>query len=377
MNVPFLDYRTTNEAHFDEYLAAVRRVLESGWYVLGKEVEAFESEYGGWCGTPQCVGVANGLDALILIFEGYKALGLMKHGDEVIVPANTYIASILAVSRAGLVPVPVEPHPLTLNIDPAQIEAAISPRTRAIMPVHLYGQCADMDPIRHIAARHSLKVVEDAAQAHGATYRGRKAGALGDAAGHSFYPGKNLGAIGDAGAVTTGDKELATAIRALRNYGSHRKYHNLYKGYNSRLDELQAAILRVKLGYLDHDNSLRAQVAAQYLGGIRHPDIRLPVVAEYGTPCWHLFVVRCAGRDALRQHLSACGIQTVIHYPIPPHQQPAYQEWASLVLPQTEAIHREILSLPMSPVLNAREVRQVIDCVNQFARLPRPAEPDK
>lgn len=370
MNVPFLDYRLTNKAHFDEYLAAVRRVLESGWYVLGREVEAFEGEYSAWCGSSYCVGVANGLDALILILEGYKALGVMNLGDEVIVPANTYIASILAISRAGLVPVPVEPDPLTLNIDPARIESAITPRTRAVMPVHLYGQCADMDPIRQIAARHRLKVIEDAAQAHGATYRGRKAGALGDAAGHSFYPGKNLGAIGDGGAVTTGDSDLATAVRALRNYGSHKKYHNLYKGYNSRLDELQAAILRVKLGYLDHDNRQRAEVAAQYLGGIRHPEVHLPVIAGYGTPCWHLFVVRCSGRDALQQHLAASGIQTVIHYPIPPHRQPAYQEWASLELPHTEAIHREILSLPMSPVLSAREVGQVIDSVNQYGRQP-------
>jgi dTDP-4-amino-4,6-dideoxygalactose transaminase len=366
MTVPFLDYRLTNQEHFDAYLSAVRRVLESGWYILGKEVEAFEKEYAAWCGSPCCVGVANGLDALILILEGYQALGAMKPGDEVIVPANTYIASILAVSRAGLVPVAVEPDPVTLNIDPARIAAAITARTRAIMPVHLYGQCADMDPILELAGRHGLKVVEDSAQAHGATYKGGKAGALGHASGHSFYPGKNLGAIGDAGAVTTGDEELATAIRALRNYGSHKKYHNLYKGYNSRLDELQAAILRVKLGYLDGENRQRAGVARRYLAEIRHPEIGLPVVAPYGTPCWHLFTVRCKRREALQAHLVARGVQTVIHYPVPPHHQPAYREWADLSFPVTEAIHREILSLPMSPVMTESDVVQVIAAVNSF-----------
>lgn len=366
INVPFLDYRLTNQPHFEEYLVAVRRVLESGWYVLGKEVEAFENEYAAWCGSPHCVGVANGLDALILILEGYKALGIMKDGDEVIVPANTYIASILAVSRAGLSPVPVEPDPFTLNIDPARIEAALTSRTRALMPVHLYGQCADMAPLMDIAARHGLKVIEDSAQAHGATCRGKRAGALGHASGHSFYPGKNLGAIGDAGAVTTADAELATALRALRNYGSHKKYHNLYKGYNSRLDELQAAILRVKLGYLDEENRQRSRVAQQYLAGITHPEITLPHIASYGTPCWHLFAVRCGQRDALQTHLTAQGVQTVIHYPVPPHHQPAYKEWKTLSFPITEAIHREILSLPMSPVMTDAEIEYVISALNSF-----------
>jgi dTDP-4-amino-4,6-dideoxygalactose transaminase len=366
MTVPFLDYRLTNQAHFDEYLGAVRRVLESGWYVLGKEVEAFEKEYAAWCGSPLCVGVANGLDALILIFEGYKALGVMKDGDEVIVPANTYIASILAVSRAGLIPVPVEPNSNTFNIDPDCIEEAITSRTRAILPVHLYGQCTDMEPIMTIAGRHRLKVIEDSAQAHGATYHGRKAGALGHAAGHSFYPGKNLGAIGDAGAVTTDDLDLATAIRALRNYGSHTKHHNLYKGYNSRLDELQAAILRVKLGYLDEENSRRARVAQKYLMGIRHPEVTLPHIAEYGIPCWHLFVVRCKQRETLQQYLSAHGVQTAIHYPVPPHHQPAYREWTTLSFPITEAVHREVLSLPMSPVMTDPEIMHVVSVVNSF-----------
>lgn len=366
MNVPFLDYRLTNRAHFDEYLVAVRRVLESGWYVLGQEVESFEKEYADYCGAAFCVGVANGLDALILVLEGYKALGAIKEGDEVIVPANTYIASILAVSRAGLVPVPVEPDACTLNIDPTRIEPAITSRTRAILPVHLYGQCADMTPIMGLAAKYGLKVVEDSAQAHGATYRGKKAGALGHASGHSFYPGKNLGAIGDAGAVTTDDAELASAIRALRNYGSHKKYHNLYKGYNSRLDELQAAILRVKLMYLDGENACRTQVAQRYLAEIRHPDIVVPAVASYGNPCWHVFTVRCRQRDAFQSHLASRGVQTMIHYPVPPHKQPAYAEWKSLSFPITEQIHREILSLPMSPVMTSEEVDCVIAEVNRF-----------
>ena len=365
--IPFLDYRATNQSHFDDYILAIRRVLESGWYVLGREVEAFEKEYAAWCGSPHCVGVGNGLDALTLVFEGYKALGVMRDGDEVIVPANTYIASILAITRAGLVPVPVEPDEHTLNIGPARIPAVLTSRTRSIMPVHLYGQCADMDPIRAMADRHALKIVEDAAQAHGATYQGKHAGALGHAAGHSFYPGKNLGAIGDAGAVTTGDAELANAIRALRNYGSHKKYHNLYKGYNSRLDELQAAILRVKLQYLDEENRQRNCVAQQYLAGINHPEITLPTVAPYGAPCWHLFIVRCARRDALQAYLTASGVQTMIHYPIPPHQQPAYREWRGLSFPITEAVHREILSLPMSPVQSREETARVIAAVNSFA----------
>jgi len=367
MKVPFLDYRAVNEAHFEEYLAAVRRVLESGWYILGKEVEAFEAEYAKWVGRKYCIGVANGLDALILILEGYKALGLMKDGDEVIVPSNTYIASILAVSRAGLTPVPVEPDLATYELDPALIEAAITPKTRAIMPVHLYGQCADMTRINAIAQKHGLKVIEDGAQSHGATYKGVKSGALGDAAGHSFYPGKNLGAIGDAGAVTTDDAELAQAIKALRNYGSHKKYHNLYKGFNSRLDELQAAILRVKLGYLDAENAHRQAVAQQYLSAIKNPAIVLPQVAPGNEHVWHIFAVRCSDRDGLQNYLTRHDIGTVIHYPIPPHRQPAYAEWSHLSLPIAETIHREILSLPMSPVLSGEEARLVVDSLNRFA----------
>lgn len=366
MDISFLDYRAVNAPYFDEIQVAIRSVLESGWYVLGKEVAAFESEYAAWCGSKYCVGVASGLDAMILVLTAWKEKRVVRDGDEVLVPANTYIASILAVSRVGLVPVLVEPDMLTYNIDPSLIEEKITSRTKAILPVHLYGQCADMDPINEIATKYGLKVLEDSAQAHGATYHSKKAGILGDASAHSFYPGKNLGAIGDGGAVTTDDKDLYEIILALRNYGSHKKYHNLYKGYNSRLDELQAAILRVKLQYLDEGNRLREKVAQRYLEGISNPAIKLPVIAPYGSSCWHLFVVMCKNRDALQEHLRVSGVQTVIHYPIPPHHQPAYSEWAGLAFPITEQIHREILSLPISPVMNENEVEQVIKAVNSF-----------
>ena len=303
--IKFLDLKKVNDAHGDEISDAIQRVLDSGWYLLGGEVSSFEREFADYCGARQCVGVANGLDALILILMGYRELGVMSEGDEVIVPANTYIASILAISRAGLRPVLVEPDDLTYNIAPNLIETAITERTRAIMAVHLYGQCADMDPICAIAQQHGLKVIEDAAQAHGATYRGRKAGSLGDAAGFSFYPGKNLGALGDGGAVTTNDTELAEVIGALRNYGSHEKYYNKYKGMNSRLDEIQAAILRVKLAHLDEDTEKRRMVADAYLTSLQSfsPRLVLPAVAEYGQHAWHLFVVRTQYRDALAEHL--------------------------------------------------------------------------
>lgn len=359
----FLDIKEINEQCRDKIDAAIQRVLDSGWYLLGQEGEAFEAEFAAYCGALHCLGVANGLDALILIMMAYQELGAMQAGDEVIVPANTYIASILAISRAGLTPVLVEPDELTYNIDPNRIEAAITERTRAILPVHLYGQCADMEPIKAIAKKHGLKVIEDAAQAHGATYRDRKAGSLGDAAGFSFYPGKNLGCLGDGGAVTTNDPDLAEAIRALRNYGSHVKYHNKYKGMNSRLDEIQAAILRVKLRHLDNDTTKRSQVAQTYLNhlsSIQHPALQMPHVAAYGSHVWHLFVIRHPNRDALAKHLSHHGIQTMIHYPIPPHRQPAYPEFHHLDLPITEAIHKEVLSLPISPVISIPAIDRVV-----------------
>lgn len=364
--IKFLDLKAINASYRDEIDAAVQRVLDSGWYLLGQEGEAFEQEFAYYCGVQHCLGVANGLDALILILMGYIELGQMEAGDEVIVPANTYIASILAISRAGLKPVLVEPDERTYNIDPSRIEAAITKRTRAILPVHLYGQCADMDPILAIAKKHGLKVVEDAAQAHGATYKGRKAGSLGDAAGFSFYPGKNLGCLGDGGAVTTNDPELAEAIRALRNYGSHQKYHNKYKGMNSRLDEIQAAILRVKLRHLDEDTAKRREVADYYLKELSTfhfplSTLRLPYVADYGSPVWHLFVIRHPERDELVKHMAERGIQTMIHYPIPPHQQEAYSELHGLSLPLTESLHREVLSLPISPILDPAEMCTVVE----------------
>ena len=363
--IKFLDLKKVNDAHGAEISEAIQRVLDSGWYLLGQEGQAFEQEFADFCGANHCLGVGNGLDALILILMGYRELGIMQEGDEVIVPANTYIASILAISRAGLTPVLVEPDERTYNIDPNLIEAAITEKTKAIMPVHLYGQCADMDPICAIAQKHGLKVIEDAAQAHAATYRGRRTGSLGDAAGFSFYPGKNLGALGDGGAVTTNDDQLADAIKALRNYGSHEKYHNKYKGMNSRLDEIQAAILRVKLKYLDEDTDKRRNVANCYLEELstfRFPNsnLILPYAADYGTTAWHLFVIRHPQRDALAEHLRQAGVQTMIHYPMPPHQQEAYPELHGLNLPATEAIHREVLSLPISPVMSDADVTHVI-----------------
>ena len=360
----FLDLKAINEQYRDEIDAAIERVLESGWYLLGQEVEAFEQEFATYCETKHCLGVANGLDALILILMAYQELGLMEEGDEVIVPANTYIASILAISRAGLKPVLVEPDEQTYNLNPKLIEAAITEKTKAIMAVHLYGQCADMDPICALAKRYSLKVIEDAAQAHGANYMGCKAGSLGDAAGFSFYPGKNLGALGDGGAVTTSDPELAKVIEALRNYGSNKKYNNKYKGMNSRLDELQAAILRVKLRHLDVDTQKRRRIANLYLKEL--PNLHLPNVAAYGEHVWHLFVIRHPKRDTLVKHLRARQVETMIHYPIPPHHQKAYPEIAELSLPITEAIHREVLSLPISPVLADKEITTVINTLRSF-----------
>ena len=345
---------------------AFTRVLDSGWYVLGKEVEAFEREYAAYCGTRHCVGVGNVLEALVLILRAWMELGVLKAGDEVIVPANTYIATILAITENGLTPVLVEPDLATCNLDPARIEQHLSPRTRAILPVHLYGQTAEMSAINALARKHGLKVMEDCAQAHGARHAGVRAGALGDAAGHSFFPSKNFGALGDAGAVTTDDDALAETLRALRNYGSHRKYENLYKGVNSRLDELQAALLRVKLARVDADNQRRRDIAGRYLTEIQHPAITLPMIGTNNEPVWHVFVVRAQPRDALQSHLNAQGIGTLIHYPVPPHQQPAYREWNARSYPLTERIHREVLSLPISPVMNDAQVSAVVAACNAW-----------
>lgn len=362
----FLDLKAINARCADELLAACQRVIDSGWYIAGQELQGFEAAFAAYCGTHHCIGVANGLDALTLTLRAWKELGKLKEGDEVIVPANTYIASILAITENRLTPVLVEPEEASFNLCPAKTAAAVGRRTRAMLPVHLYGRLADMPALLEVAERHKLLVLEDAAQAHGASLGERKAGSWGDAAGFSFYPGKNLGALGDAGAVTTDDDELAEVLRALRNYGSHEKYKNLYQGVNSRLDEIQAAMLSVKLKYLEDQTARRRQVAREYLESISNPLIQLPEWGEETQHVWHLFVVRCAQRAALQQHLTAAGIQTLIHYPIPPHLQQAYPQFARCELPLTERLHQEVLSLPMGPTLTGADVEQVISAVNAF-----------
>lgn len=358
MPIPFLDLKAINQRHEAGFKQAFARVLESGWYILGQEVKQFEAQFAAYCTVPHAIGVSNGLDALHLILQAYG----IGPGDEVIVPSNTYIATWLAVTQTGAKPVPVEPVEATYNLDPTLIEAAITPRTRAIMPVHLYGQPADMDPIMTIARRHGLKVIEDAAQAHGALYKGRRVGTLGDAAGFSFYPGKNLGALGDGGAITTHDTDLADRIRMLLNYGSRVKYVHEIKGQNARLDELQAALLGVKLPSLDEDNARRHAIAGRYLKELAGLPLGLPTVADDCQPVWHLFVVRHAQRQALQATLSGMGIDTVIHYPTPPHIQPAYKDAGLRAgdLPIAERIHAEVLSLPMGPTITDADVDIVI-----------------
>lgn len=366
--IPFLDLKAINAQYRDELIAAATRVIDSGWYIQGAELKAFEQEFADYCGTKHCIGVANGLDALILTLRAWKELGKLKEGDEVIVPANTYIASILAITENRLVPVLVEPNLSTYNLCPKNIAAAITPKTRAILPVHLYGKLADMSAIMAIAERHNLLVLEDSAQAHGASLNGKKAGNLGHASGFSFYPGKNLGALGDAGAITTNDDELAATLRALGNYGSHKKYENLYQGVNSRLDEMQAALLRVKLRHLDTEIAQRRAVAAAYIQGINNPTLILPSQYQESqeSQVWHLFVIRCEQREALQQHLTAQGIQTLIHYPIPPHQQPAYQAWNTHSYPISERIHQQVISLPLAPNLTESQINKVIMVCNDF-----------
>lgn len=369
--IPFLDLKKINAQYQNELKEACARVIDSGWYILGNEVAEFEKEFAAYCETEHCLGVANGLDALVLILRAYIELGVMHKGDEVIVPSNTYIASILAISENGLTPVLVEPDINSFNLDPKLIEQAITDKTKAILTVHLYGQVTGMDEINVIAKKHGLKVIEDCAQAHGALYtnkegQSRKVGGLGDAAGFSFYPGKNLGALGDGGAVTTNDSELAKTIAALRNYGSHEKYKNLYKGMNSRLDEMQAAMLRVKLRHLDKETKARQSVAQAYLQGINNPLIELPVVENINAHVWHLFVIKTAQREKLVKYLADNGVQTLVHYPIPPHQQDAYQEWNSVSFPISEQIHEQVLSFPISPVISKAEVEVIIDIINVF-----------
>jgi len=358
MSIAFLDLGRSHRELRDELEDAFRRVRSSEQYILGKEVEAFEAEFAAYCGARHCIGVGSGLDALHLIL---RACGIGAN-DEVIVPSNTFIATWLAVSYTGAKPVPVEPVEGTYNIDPGRIETAITSRTRAIIPVHLYGQPADMDTISRIAARHHLKVIEDAAQAHGALFNRRRCGSLGDAAGFSFYPGKNLGALGDAGAVTTNDATLAESVRLLRNYGSSEKYLHEVKGFNSRLDELQAALLRVKLRHLDRWNGVRRDIAAAYLHGLRESDLVLPVVPPWALPVWHLFVVRSPRRDELLRRMEQAGIGSMIHYPRPPHLQRAYADahMKEGDLPIAERIHREVFSLPIYPGLQPEEIDRVV-----------------
>lgn len=365
--IPFLDLKSINQRHRQALIDAATAVIDSGWYIRGHAVNAFEQQFTHYCGTKHCIGVANGLDALILIIRAYKELGKLKDGDEIIVPANTYIASILAIAENQLVPVLAEPELDSYNLDPARVEKLITPKTRAILPVHLYGRLADMARLNEIAKKHNLLIIEDAAQSQGAHIDGRKAGNWGDASGFSFYPGKNLGALGDAGAVTTNDEELAMVIKAISNYGSHKKYENLYKGVNSRLDEMQAALLSVKLGTLDTETLQRQQIARFYNNTIRNPAIFLPDAPIESAHVWHLYVVRTTNRSALQQHLADKGIQTMIHYPIPPHHQQAFKEWDNMKLPITEKIHREVLSLPIWPGMTQNQQETVVEAVNTYA----------
>lgn len=367
MNIPFLSLKDVTALHGAEISEAVNRVVNGGWYLQGKENERFEADYAGFIGTKHCIGCANGLDALIWIFRAYIELGIMQPGDEVIVPANTYIATILAITENGLKPVLVEPRLNTLEIDDDLIEERMNDKTKAICIVHLYGRNAYTEKIGQLCKKYNLKLVEDNAQAHGCKYTdGRLTGSIGDAAGHSFYPGKNLGALGDGGAVTTNDPELAAAVRALANYGSQKKYVFKYTGRNSRLDEIQAAVLDVKLKYLVEDNAHRKEVAHYYYEHISNPLIKLPDLIPDEQNVYHLFPVFCEKRDELHDYLEANGVGTVIHYPIPPHKQECYKEWESMSLPQTEYIADHELSLPIGPSIKKDEVAKVVALINAF-----------
>jgi dTDP-4-amino-4,6-dideoxygalactose transaminase len=364
--IPFLDLKYINNNMRAEILGACERVLDSGWYILGNEVTAFETEFAAYCGARHCIGVANGLDALTLTLRAWIQVGKLKAGDEVLVPANTYIASILAITENDLIPVLVEPDPMSFNVNVRTLASKIGKKTKVMLPVHLYGQLAPMTQILELAAEHNLLVLEDAAQAHGASISGRKAGSWGDAAGFSFYPGKNLGALGDAGAITCSDDELAYTLRTLRNYGSQVKYKNLYQGVNSRLDEIQAAILRVKLQFLEEQTELRRNIALTYRQEIQNSLISLPDTDVESAHVWHLFVVRTTERLALQNYLAAADIQSMIHYPIPPHLQDAFRESLKCSLPITEKIHEEVLSLPIWPGMLESQVQQVVEACNQW-----------
>ena len=360
--IKFLDLHKINERFRAEIDEKIKEVLDSGWYLLGKKDEEFEKNFAKYCGVKHCIGCANGLDALNLIIRAYG----FGAGDEIIVPANTYIASILAISENGCTPVLVEPDIETYNINPDLIEEKITDKTKAILVVHLYGQAVQMEKIWALAKKYDLKIIEDSAQAHGAYYQGKRVGSLGDASGFSFYPGKNLGCMGDGGAVTTNDDELAEKIRALRNYGSHIKYKNLFKGVNSRLDEIQAGILDVKLPHLDKDNLRRREIAKYYRENIKNEKLILPKAYDENAHVWHVFAIRTKNRDEFQKYLTENDIQTLIHYPTPPHKQEAYKEWNNLSYPITEEIHETILSLPISPVMTDEEVKKVIEVINKY-----------
>lgn len=365
--IKFLDLQKINFQYQNEIEAKILDVFRSGWYLMGKELSNFEKNLSQYIGSKHAIGVANGLDALRLILRAYMELGIMKPGDEIIVPSNTYIASILAISDNRLVPVLVEPDINTYNIDISKIEEKITSKTKGILIVHLQGRVIFSEELKKIAQKHNLKIIEDNAQAIGAEWNNTKSGNLGDAAGFSFYPGKNLGALGDAGAVTTNDDDLAKTIRALANYGSNQKYVNIYQGLNSRLDELQAAVLDIKLKYIDHENNIRRQIARKFIDGITNTKIVLPEFPENGNEhVWHIFVIRTKKRDELQAYLTENEIQTIIHYPIPPHQQQAYKEWNDLSFPISEKIHEQVLSIPISPVMNEEEIKNIIHCLNQY-----------
>ena len=364
--IPFLDLKAVNDQYRDELIEACTKVIDSGWYIQGNECQNFEKEFAEYCNVEHAVGVANGLEALILILRAYQELGIMEENDEVIVPSNTYIASILAISQNNLTPVLVEPDLNTFNIDLEKIEEKITPKTKAIMVVHLYGQAVQMKKVLALATKYNLKVIEDSAQAHGANDQNKRVGSLGDASGFSFYPGKNLGALGDGGAVTTNDETLANTIRALSNYGSLKKYENVYKGTNSRLDEIQAAMLRVKLKHLDGEIKRRREIANYYMDNINNTKIVLPKILSQSSHVWHLFVIRTDKRDALSQYLLEHNIQTLIHYPLAPHKQEAYKEWNDQTYPISEQVHNEVLSLPISAVQSLEETKKIVKVINEY-----------
>ena len=366
MKIPFLDLKNINKQYQDELKEACSRVIDSGWYIMGDEVKSFESNFSSYCGSQYCVGVANGLDALILTFRAWKELGKLKSGDEVIVPANTYIASVLSITENDLVPVFVEPDEKTFNLNIENIKRALTQKTRAILPVHLYGQISPMDEIMHLANEKNLLVLEDCAQSHGARLNSKTCGSWGHAAGFSFYPGKNLGALGDAGAITTDDKELYNTLIALRNYGSHKKYENLYVGMNSRLDEIQAAMLNVKLKYLPEETKRRQKIASIYRDNLHNDKVRLSSIIDVEQHVYHLFVVQVDKREDFQRYLMENGVSTLIHYPIPPHKQQAYREFHHLQLPITEAIHDSIVSLPMDPTMSDESVVRVCELCNAW-----------